>query len=83
MKRYWFKAKKYGLGWYPASLEGWFVLFSYIAYMTYRAVAVEAMFDTKTSFVFRYFFEFLLPTILLIIICYLTGEKLKWRWGKK
>jgi small-conductance mechanosensitive channel len=83
MKRYWFKAKHYGWGWYPATIEGWVILLLYLIYVINRAVLVRAMFDTNTSFIFRYTFEFLLPTLILIIICYATGEKPEWRWGNK
>jgi hypothetical protein len=83
MKTYWFKAKKYGYGWYPATWQGWAVLTLYIVYVVYRANAVDAMFDTETSFAFRLSFELILPTIALITICYFTGEPPKWRWGDK
>lgn len=82
-KRLWFKAKSYGWGWVPVTWEGWLVTILYILFITYRAATVSEMFDTETSFVFRYFFEILLATIPLLIVCYIKGEKPRWRWGKK
>lgn len=79
----WFKAKNYGWGWYPVTWQGWLTVILYITFITYRANKVHLMFDTDSSFVFRYFFEVLFATIPLLIICYLKGEKPKWRWGKK
>ncbi|MFZ3301574.1 MAG: hypothetical protein WA152_02565 [Microgenomates group bacterium] len=79
----WFKAKKYGWGWYPASWEGWLVTILYILFILYRSNKVSEMFDTESSFVFRYTFEVIFLTTLLVIICYLKGEKPKWRWGSK
>lgn len=82
-RKYWFKAKNYGWGWYPASWQGWTVLVVFAGILIYRAVKVEAMFDTTTSVVWRYMFESFLIIIPLLVICYLTGEKPEWRWGKK
>lgn len=82
-KRYFFKAKRYGWGWYPATIEGWVILGIYIIYVVYRAVVMDALFDTWTSAAFRFFFELIPPTAILIAVCYLTGEKPEWRWGDK
>lgn len=79
----WFKAKNYGWGWYPASWEGWLVTVLYVLFIIFRANKVSLMFDTESSFIFRYSFEILFSTIPLIVICYLKGEKPEWRWGKK
>lgn len=79
----WFKAKKYGWGWYPASWEGWLVTILYVLFILYRANEVSLMFDTESSFIFRYTFEIIFTTIPLIVICYLKGEKPEWRWGDK
>ncbi len=79
----WFKAKRYGWGWYPSSWEGWLVTILFILLVIYRANKVSLMFDTESSFAFRYSFEILFMTIPLILICYLKGERPKWRWGKK
>jgi len=64
-RNYWFKAKNYGLGWTPASWQGWIILKSVTGNIT----------------------GFLLENIvfigILFMICMMTGEKPKWRWGKK
>ena len=83
MKKVWFKAKKYGWGWYPATWQGWLVTLLHVVYVAYRANTLTVMFDTSTSFAFRYIFELILPTIILLVVCLLTGEKPKWRWGDK
>lgn len=79
----WFKAKNYGWGWYPITWEGWTVIIVYILFIVYRGNTVSKLFDTQTSFVFRYFFEVLFLTIPLLTVCYLKGERPEWRWGKK
>lgn len=82
-KYYWFRAKNYGWGWYPCSWQGWLVLVVYVGYLLFRSKVVKDMFDTSSSFVFRYSFETIFATVILIIICFITGEKPEWRWGKK
>lgn len=82
-KTLWFKAKNYGWGWYPSSWQGWLILLTYIGYLLYRGKTTQALFGSASSFIFRYSFETVFATILLIIICFLTGEKLEWRWGGK
>ncbi len=79
----WFKAKNYGYGWYPVTWEGWAVIVIYILFVVYRGNTVSKMFDTESSFAFRYSFEVLFATIPLVLISYLKGEKTSWRWGKK
>lgn len=81
--RLWFKAKNYGWGWYPVTWEGWLVTILFVVFITYRANKVSDMFDTDSSFVFRFLFEIIFALIPLLIICYLKGEKPYWRWGKK
>lgn len=82
-KNLWFKAKNYGWGWYPSSWQGWVTLLSYFAFLLYRGKETSHMFDTAQSFAFRYSFETVFATILLIAICFLKGEKPEWRWGGK
>ena len=71
--QYRFKAKKYGYGWTPASREGWLVVAIYagaVSFIVYRTM--EEVPDAS-------FFKFILiATFLLLLICYKTGEPLKW-----
>jgi hypothetical protein len=43
---------------------------------------VRKVFDEKEEDVFLYFLYILIPTIILIVICYKKGEKPRWRWGR-
>ena len=72
VKKLWFKAKKYGWGWYPVTWQGWAVLLGYVA----------------VNFLLAMSFILLIPgviisTSLLIYICWRTGERPSWRWGDK
>ena len=80
MKKFWFKNKDYGWGWVPASREGWLVLLVYVA----GIIGAAFLFDWKTEqSIYRFVGIELLLTAALIVICYKTGEKPEWRWGKK
>lgn len=79
----WFRAKNYGWGWYPITWEGWLVTILFILFIVYRSNKVSLMFDTGSSFAFRYAFEVMFSVIPLLIICYIKGESPKWRWENK
>lgn len=84
MDRLWFKSKRYGWGWYPVTKEGWLVLLCYVVLF----IAGELWFigslkaDLSLPLMTAYIAYILLITGLLIWICYKTGERPRWRWGK-
>ena len=82
-KNLWFKAKNYGWGWYPSSWQGWATLCVYVIGVTWNFYRLDEFShsnsDTIRPFVIQTFFI----TLILIGICYKTGEKPEWRWGKK
>ncbi|OGL98224.1 hypothetical protein A2318_01270 [Candidatus Uhrbacteria bacterium RIFOXYB2_FULL_45_11] len=84
MKKYWFKAKTYGWGWYPVTWQGWLVIVGFLILdvgNVYRLDLAQGTTNEKIAL------EFVLETFLLISalvwICYKTGEKPGWRWGNK
>ncbi len=81
MNKYWFKAKKYGWGWYPSTWEGWTVLLVFVFILIRDFIRLDATShsgsDTLRPFIIHVFFL----TLFLIGICYLTGEKPRWSWG--
>ncbi|HVZ67329.1 MAG TPA: hypothetical protein VG917_03635 [Patescibacteria group bacterium] len=81
-KRYWFRDKQYGWGWYPATWEGWLAIAIYVIYLSWRVIQLSQQPGASSSFVFIYVFEIIPPTIVLLAICYLKGEKPRWRWPK-
>ena len=80
---YWFKSKLYGWGWTPARWQGWVVLVIFLVLVIFNAWRVENIAGTGTAFVNKYFLQTFILTVILIIICYKTGEKPSWRWGGK
>ncbi len=82
-KKLWFKAKRYGWGWYPCTWQGWAVLLMYV----FALVSITTFVDNHTHSVsdslMSFFPSVFILTVFLIIICSATGEEPKWRWGKK
>lgn len=82
MKKLWFKNKRYGYGWTPASWEGWVVLVVYLLMTIFLFRVVDSVNHSGGDTLIDFYLPFLALTAVLIIICYLTGEKPRWRWGK-
>jgi hypothetical protein len=75
-RRYWFPAKKYGWGWgSPTTWEGWLVLIGWLAV----TVPVSIWLGRESTPLFL--LVVVLMTGLLVLVCYLTGEPPRWRWG--
>jgi uncharacterized membrane protein YhaH (DUF805 family) len=83
--RRWFRAKKYGWGWTPASIEGWLVLAAFVVLVALDAVVLRYRTQHGVP-VFRALVSFYLRlailVVALIVICLKTGEPPRWRWGK-
>ncbi len=79
---YWFKRKLYGWGWTPVKWQGWAVIFVYLILVLGFALTLNNNSPTREVF-FTFIFPIVLLTATLIKICYKTGEKPKWQWGKK
>ena len=78
---YWFKRKLYGWGWTPARPQGWLTLFAYTVSVIFFALKAEegVSLAVATRSVIA---PVVILTIILIVVCYRTGEKPKWQWGK-
>lgn len=76
MKKLWFKNKRYGWGWVPASWEGWVAVLVYIL----SAIGVGLVYTPESGF---FYVGFGVLTGALIALSYATGETPEWRWGDK
>ena len=77
--KYWFPAKRYGWGWgLPRAWQGWVVIISFALLV----VLGKFLFPAKHDLVARIVY-FLALTLGLMTICWLKGEPLGWRWGKR
>jgi len=83
MKKPWFKAKIYGWGWYPASWQGWLIVLIYIVLVSTFFSNYDAHSHSVSDTLINFVPTAIILTALLIFICYKTGEKPGWRWGKK
>jgi len=76
-KNIWFPAKKYGWGrGLPNCWQGWLVITAYLVLLC----AGTFLMLKETGLLLAYT---AVLSIVLIIICYLKGEKPRWRWGKE
>ena len=75
-KKLWFRAKCFGWGWYPCSWEGWLVLLAWVVLFAFMIAKIN--YGALENFIF-----ILISVLILIWICYKTGEKPRWRWGCK
>ena len=82
MQKYWFKAKNYGWGWYPASWQGFMVMIIYFLLLIPIFLQIDGQLSSSSKEMYSFMIPVLLLTTILIVICYLTGEKPRWRWGK-
>jgi sterol desaturase/sphingolipid hydroxylase (fatty acid hydroxylase superfamily) len=82
MKKYWFKAKKYGYGWYPATKEGWLVMLVWlVAFLALVKIFLLNLKDGPKE-LYWYLPSVFLITGILIFVAYKTGEPARWRWGE-
>jgi hypothetical protein len=85
MTKLWFKARRYGWGWTPASIEGWMVLAVFLV-LVVGGVAIYVRALRGGVPIGRAMPLFLLWIAILsgglIAIGYATGEPPRWRWGK-
>ena len=74
----WFPAKKIGWGWgFPTHIMGWMALCVWVALVIATVVFFgpnKIGFSKFLGLIFTY-------SIVLLIICIIKGEKLKWSWG--
>ena len=73
-KKYWFAMKRYGWGWTPCTWQGWLILFVWLVVFTIFILPVDA---TQWQF----WVALIVWVAALIGVCYLKGEKPRWRWG--
>ncbi len=75
-KRIWFPAKKYGWGWGPpCAWQGWVVMGVWFVLLTVGGIFLAPL---STGLFVAYA---VLLGIVLITVCWIKGEKPRWRWG--
>jgi len=79
MTKAWFKTKKYGPGWYPATWQGWLVLLAYLIILIALIYVFKTNIEKYLGFCFVAVFVL---TGLLIYISYKKGESI-YLWDGK
>ena len=75
-QKYWFRAKRYGWGWgLPITWQGWAV---FVAWFALFLPAIRYFIPRRPA---AFLVFTVVMSLLLIAICYKTGEPPRWRWG--
>lgn len=77
----WFRAKRFGWGWYPVSWQGWAIIVMYVFVIFANDVYLIRHESSISDYLMQFFPTAFILTVFLIIICYAFGEKPGWRWG--
>ncbi|MBL7016834.1 MAG: hypothetical protein ISR84_04675 [Kiritimatiellales bacterium] len=78
-KKIWFPAKTYGWGWGPpVCWQGWVVFLVFAVLL----IAAPTLLPPDQHMI-GYFTYIIGLVAALLFVCWKTGEKPKWRWGKK
>ena len=80
---YWFKRKMYGWGWVPATRQGWLVILAFLVSIFLDSFMLDSIGSPTAQQVAMFYAKIFLTVIILLMICYKTGEKPKWQWGGK
>lgn len=77
----WFKRKKFGWGWTPATWQGWLLTFAYVGLIALCALTIDEN-SPASEVAFTFVLPVLLLTAVFIRIAYKKGEKPRWQWGR-
>ncbi len=83
MKKLWFRRKTYGWGWQPATWQGWLAVAVFIAAVFLNFYRIDSASHSASDTLINFVPETFILSLALILVCYLTGEKPRWQWGKK
>lgn len=83
MQKNWFKAKNYGWGWRPVTWQGWVVTLGFMVLILFNSLKIDATVPATGNAIKTILLQNLVYVIILIMICYITGERPEWRWRGK
>lgn len=79
----WFKAKRFGWGWYPSTWQGWLIILAYIGLVVFVFKKIDNGVHSVSDSLYGISIPIAVSTVVLIIVCYLFGEKPGWHWSFK
>ena len=85
MTRLWFRARAYGWGWTPVTIEGWLVVIAFLVALA--AITAVFVYQVRHGAVQGPAILWFLAALavlsgILIAVCWATGERPHWRWGE-
>jgi len=80
-KELWFRAKRYGWGWYPISWQGWVITILYIFVLIRYGIRADNYAHSNSDFLIGFSIPFIISTVLFLVVCYWKGEYPHWSWG--
>jgi len=78
---FWFKNRLYGWGWVPAKWQGWLVTALFIIFLILNSYSLAIEEPDRIDLQW-FFFRLIMAVATLMLICFKTGEKPHWQWGK-
>lgn len=81
-KKPWFVAKRYGWGWMPATWQGWGILLVFVVVIYADLHRIDVQSHSVSDTLIAFLPHVIVWSAILVGVCYLTGEKPYWRWGK-
>jgi len=76
--KYWFPAKKYGVGWgLPSAWQGWVTFILFLG-----SVPLSIYLFPPGEELLLCIVSMLGFAVLFLVVCWVKGAPLKWRWGK-
>lgn len=82
--KYWFKRRRYGLGWIPVTWQGWLTVVVFLVIVIGGAFLLPPKNSKNASAaVVLYILAVLAALNFFIAISLRKGPVPKWRWGKK
>ena len=81
---HWFKRKRYGYGWVPATWQGWLILAVYVAVIAGAGPFLLHDADRDLPRGLIRYYAFVFPSaFVFILIVRRKAPKGRWRWGQK
>ena len=82
--RLWFRAKRLGWGWVPATWEGWLVVAFFVAWTVLPTMILAKLDGTWTPrLTASWAAHAAVMTAALVGVCWRTGERPRWRWSAR
>jgi FtsH-binding integral membrane protein len=78
-QKYWFKRRRFGLGWIPVTWQGWVTMLGGLGIIFFTAFSTSRGSKNVGPLLLIVF----AVVILFIVIAYLKGPRPRWRWGQR